>query len=312
MAEPPQVSVVTPTRDRWPLLANALRGALGQEGVAIEVIVIDDGSEDAAPLAAIADARVHIVRHERSRGVAAARNRGLSEARAPWVSFLDDDDLWSPRKLRAQMDAATSAGAAFAYASAIELDQNRQPIKPVAAPDAQSLTRALLQYNAIPAGASNVFARTSAVREAGGFDENLLHLADWDLWIRLALAHRGAACPDILVGYVQHPGSMRATYDRDVLGEFAYLADKHADHSREWGVELDRFGLCQWLATGHRHAGRRRDAARLYMRSAVEHRRPDNLIRGAAVLLGERVMRLAARSPDRPAVAAPDWLALYS
>ena len=95
----PEVSVVVPTRDRWELLSTcALPSATCQEGVAIEVIVVDDGSSDgtAAGLAALDDPRVLTVRHDRPRGVSAARNSGIRAARGTWLAFLDDDDLWAP------------------------------------------------------------------------------------------------------------------------------------------------------------------------------------------------------------------------
>src|SRR6476469_688180 len=78
----PEVSVVIPTRDRWWLLSMTVRGALGPEGVRHEVIVVDDGSRDETPdrLAAVGDHRLRVVRHEVSRGVAAARNSGIAEA----------------------------------------------------------------------------------------------------------------------------------------------------------------------------------------------------------------------------------------
>src|SRR5690348_6592887 len=71
-------SIVIPTRNRWPLLSTAaLPGALAQEDVSFEVIVVDDGSTDETPerleeLAA-RDPRLRVVRHERSHGVAQAR-----------------------------------------------------------------------------------------------------------------------------------------------------------------------------------------------------------------------------------------------
>jgi glycosyltransferase involved in cell wall biosynthesis len=90
---------VIPTRDRWPIFrAHALRSALAQEDVSLEVVVIDDGSTTPPP--GISDRRVRVLRNPVSRGVAEARNRGVADARAPWVAFLDDDDVWSPRKLR--------------------------------------------------------------------------------------------------------------------------------------------------------------------------------------------------------------------
>src|SRR5687767_3711622 len=87
--EHPEVTVVIPTRDRWELLARrGLRSALGQEEVRLEVVVVDDGSAEPAPASILRDERIRVVRHEASRGVPAARNRGITEASAPWTAFL--------------------------------------------------------------------------------------------------------------------------------------------------------------------------------------------------------------------------------
>src|SRR5919199_1938923 len=92
------VGVVIPTRDRWPLVRTALASALAQEGVGTRVVVVDDGSTDrtAQELGALKDGRVQVLRHDRPRGVSAARNHRLAQGSAPWVSFLDDDDVWAP------------------------------------------------------------------------------------------------------------------------------------------------------------------------------------------------------------------------
>ncbi len=101
----PAVTVVIPTRDRRELLLRTLDSVLRQEDVALDVVVVDDGGTDGS-----ADAvenlqlpNVRVLRHQRSRGVSAARNAGLRTVTAPWVAFVDDDDLWAPTKLRAQL-----------------------------------------------------------------------------------------------------------------------------------------------------------------------------------------------------------------
>ncbi|MBV8991348.1 MAG: glycosyltransferase family 2 protein, partial [Solirubrobacterales bacterium] len=85
-----------PTRNRWPFLSHTLASALAQESVSLEVVVVDDGSDDQTPerLPAVGDPRVRVFRHERGLGVARARNKGIEEARGAWIAFLDDDDTW--------------------------------------------------------------------------------------------------------------------------------------------------------------------------------------------------------------------------
>ena len=103
----PDVTVVIPTRNRWSLLRRTLGGALRQEDVDVKVIVVDAASTDATALelARLTDGRVRVFRNKEWRGVAAARNLAITQAAGTWMAFLDDDDLWAPRKLRSVLDA---------------------------------------------------------------------------------------------------------------------------------------------------------------------------------------------------------------
>ena len=107
------VSVIIPTHDRCERLRLALRSALAQRGVDVEVIVVDDGSSDGtrAFVEGLKDPRVRLVHNEVAMGESGARNRGISEAGRAWVAFLDDDDLWAPDKLASQLDALQDDGA---------------------------------------------------------------------------------------------------------------------------------------------------------------------------------------------------------
>ena len=314
------VSVVIPTRSRWRLLSRAaLPAALGQLDVEHEVIVVDDGSEDETPdrLAELAEPRLRIIRNSTARGVASARNAGIYAARGRWVSFLDDDDLWSPHKLRGQLDAAEAADAVFAYSAGAGLDAEHTFLFAVAQPDPAEITKALLRWNVIWCGCSNVIARADLVRELAGFDERLYQLADWDLWIRLALAGPAAAASEIAVGYVMHEESMLLTDRRDVFPEMDYLTDKHRASSDEYGVEFDRALFARWVARGHRLAGRRRLAALTYLRSAARNGDLGALPRAAGSLAPERLSELSkrlARSEQRSALRKlagpePPWIA---
>ncbi|HZB70976.1 MAG TPA: glycosyltransferase family A protein, partial [Acidimicrobiales bacterium] len=108
----PDISVVVPTRDRRHLLLRTLRSVRAQRDVDLEVIVVVDGSSDgsADAVRALGDERISVLCLPDRVGVAAARNVGLGSARAPWVAFLDDDDLWAPDKLAAQLDVAAGDG----------------------------------------------------------------------------------------------------------------------------------------------------------------------------------------------------------
>jgi len=118
---PPDVSVIIPTRDRWQLLLRSAGCALGQAGVALEVVIVDDGSITECPdLKVLRDRRVRMVRHTTSRGVSAARNTGMEVARGRWLAWLDDDDLWAPDKLAVQLGRIGTA--VIVYGAAVAVD----------------------------------------------------------------------------------------------------------------------------------------------------------------------------------------------
>jgi glycosyltransferase involved in cell wall biosynthesis len=321
MASAPEVTVVVPTHSRWDLLSTAaLPSALEQEDVDVEVIVVDDGSDDGTDrhLARLVDQRLRVVRHEKPRGVAVARNAGISAARGAWVAFLDDDDIWAPKKLRMQIDTAREANADFVFSASAALDLDRRFLYSLHLADPDRLVMQILRQNVIWAGSSNVIARSNLLRELGGFDESLFQLADWDLWIRLTLAGRAAVCPQILVGCVLQPRSMLLTDRRDVFWEMDYLVRKHRAASARHGVNFDLALFSRWVADGHLRAGRRRRAAKTYLRGAWTHRDIAAVPRAVAALLGEpafKVMKrlFLARTKPREArdIAEPPWLARW-
>lgn len=101
-----ELSVIIPTHNRAALVSRVVRAFLAEEGAGFEVIVVDDGSSDdtARRLGAIQDPRLRLLRQPNQK-LAAARNRGLEEARGEYVLFNDDDILPEPGFLQAHLEA---------------------------------------------------------------------------------------------------------------------------------------------------------------------------------------------------------------
>jgi glycosyltransferase involved in cell wall biosynthesis len=99
------LSAVIPTRNRARMVCEAVESALCQRHGEVEVIVVDDASTDdtANVLARSFASRICLVRLPQRRGAGAARNAGVRLASGELVAFLDDDDLWLPGKLDAEL-----------------------------------------------------------------------------------------------------------------------------------------------------------------------------------------------------------------
>ena len=292
------VTVVIPSRDRWQLLRTALASALAQRNVEVDVVVADDGSIDRTPneLRKLGDERVRVVRLERSEGVSAARNVGLAHVRAPWVAFLDDDDVWAPGHLAAMLDAVRDSGlererVGLVFSGHLDLDADRHVTDLSPAVPADSIHAGLQRMNVVGCP-SRVLLRTEAVRAVGGFDAQLSILADWDLWVRVVAGNEVVRCPELLVGYMHHAGNMHLDAER-FLAELATLREKHGWSRR--GSRDAVFGdlLPSYLAATYRTRGRRFTAALWYSRAFRARHDPRDLGRIAGVLLGERLIELS-------------------
>jgi len=198
MSDTPSVSVVIPAYNRADTIRTAIDSVLTQDHADLELIVVDDASTDgtARAVRAIDDPRLRLVSHATNRGAGAARNTGIAEARAPWIAFQDSDDEWLPRKLGRQMARLTAPGADFVagYCGMIVVGRHFQT--PDARPQVLYIPNARHRHVAgdilrASLGTSLVSNQTLVVRRdamerAGGFDETLPALIDWDCVLRLA------------------------------------------------------------------------------------------------------------------------------
>ncbi|MFI7636661.1 glycosyltransferase family 2 protein [Nonomuraea sp. NPDC049400] len=120
----PSVGVVIPTRgDRAALLREAVESALAQDYPGrLSVVVVADG---VAPVDVDVPPSVRVVSNARTPGLPGARNTGIAACDADLVAFCDDDDLWLPGKLAAQVRALRDRGGAFASCG-IEVEHVRE------------------------------------------------------------------------------------------------------------------------------------------------------------------------------------------
>ncbi len=211
----PTVSVVIPAFNAADTIGDALDSVATQGFRALEIIVVDDASTDgtadvagrwAARNSSFSPgrecgrqgSRVQVVRLDCNSGPAAARNRGVAEARGEWIAFLDADDAWLPWRLGCQVDMTHRCPDAVAFCGGLvpfgqgaecQAPGGSDPTgRPATQPAARRIPLEMLSvYN--PIATSTVLIKKDAVDGAGGFDERFRGPEDYDLWLRLAAKH---------------------------------------------------------------------------------------------------------------------------
>lgn len=253
----PQVSVVIPCRDAAPWLAECLASLRQQQGVELELLLVDDGSRDgSAQLALNAWAGVAWplrVLRSGGCGVSTARNLGWQAARYPLVAFLDADDLAFQDRLSRQAERlCRDRELMHVLCGWRRLDPSGRPlvdVRPWEEGAGFSLEEALRHKAVLP---SAWMLRREALVAVGGFDASLSQAEDVDLLLRLArIKAAGAWLEEVLCGYRVHPAAASQQLAQQVQG-LCYVVDRHLsdlpatqDHQR-LAAEV-RYGTRAWL-----------------------------------------------------------------
>ena len=181
------VSVIIPTFNRAHKITRAVASVLYQSFVDYEIVVVDDGSEDATPEAlSPLLSRIRCITHSRNLGVSAARNTGIRASTSPLIAFLDSDDYWLPGKLAAQVSFFSEHPEAVACQTeelwirrGIRVNPMKKHLKPSGEVFESSLKLCVVSPSAVA-------LRRSLLDEVGFFDEELPACEDYDLWLRIS------------------------------------------------------------------------------------------------------------------------------
>lgn len=231
------ISVVIPTYNDGPMLAEALGSVAAQTLRPREIIVVDDGSEPATAPEVIeafqeeTGLEIEYVRQENA-GPSAARNTGLRLARQEFIAYLDADDRWLPTHLERKLARLTErdAGYSTAYDGFVEFDHDTGRSLPTIATGSHDgpITAELLGMpGGIPAGMQFLLHRRRALVEVEGFDEALRVNEDFDLLLRLGKAgYRITGSGEPTVMRRVHPGSLTRLDPERTLAELERFLEK--------------------------------------------------------------------------------------
>ena len=193
------ISVILPFYNRSQTIRRALSSIYQQTLQPLEVIAIDDASNDGgSDIVEREFPEVRLLQHDENRGVSAARNTGIQCASGDWLAFLDSDDEWLPKKLEIQLQAVQQSCSEFKVVHSDEIwIRNGVRVNPHA--KHQKYGGYIFEH-CLPLCAispSCVVLHKEIFQQVGLFDEQLPACEDYDMWLRV--------CLDFPVCYVDQP-----------------------------------------------------------------------------------------------------------
>ena len=269
----PQISVIIPTKDRVDFIAEAIKSVLKQTYQDFEILIIDGSSTNAAHniIRNFTDARILYFPQIGKKSLAGARNQGISESHGQFIAFLDDDDLWMPRKLEKQVAVLRqneSYGLVYTSRSYV-MQSDGKVIGVYFRPTVDGCIYPQILEGNLVGNCNGVIARKKCF-ETELFDENLLALEDWDMWIRLGKKFSFKPIDEPLEVYRLHLKRMTRGYYQ-VLRATKIIFNKRSEdiHSSTNSYEASRcwhllLGLA-YLQSGYEATARKEYAIAIRM-----------------------------------------------
>lgn len=196
----PCVSVVMPAYNVQEYLGEAIRSVIEQTFGDFELIIVDDGSTDDSleVCKSFDDPRIRIV-HQLNRGLAGARNTGISEARGRYIALLDSDDRWLPEKLSLHViHLENNPDVGVSYCGSRFIDEKGNAMRLTQRPRLRNIgPETIFCRNPVGNGSAAVLRRSALDKvaflnpnDAGRtcwFDEEFRQSEDIELWLRLSV-----------------------------------------------------------------------------------------------------------------------------
>jgi len=284
----PQLSIIIPTYNRPDFLPHAVQSALGQTLKDIEVVVVDDASDDFPDLPD--DSRLRVIHLEQSRGGAGARNVGTEAARGRWISYLDDDDYLLPTMAEASLKAIQTCKMSppIAVISGLEKITPDGDVLKVRRPPKLSLkgNHFFLEQpepHSSYACKQTLVVERSVMLDIGGWDESFRSRVHSELFLRLNPVCTIVGIPDITYRHLSHhsdrvsgnPQLRQESFNRLIVKhhqafaahpqQFSRLVHRHGEISLEqrqikaavkafiWALRIEPTSTLRRLANGFKN-----------------------------------------------------------
>ena len=226
-------AVILTTRDRPALLADALRSVTEQSLAPLEVVIANDGEQPLElAVSSLGTLTVQVLQVDvRNPGGARNRAAAAAAARAPWLAFLDDDDVWLPDHLAGLAAVFASPAVHVAYRDCAVIREEIGPeggrIERERLVIAREWDDVVMRENDyVPPSATAV--RRTTFERLGGFDETFSCSEDWDFLLRAAQTATPIRVPGVTVEVRLRPtGNASAEAGAERRACLRRLADRH-------------------------------------------------------------------------------------
>lgn len=225
----PIVSVVIPCYNDKEYIAETLQSIRQQTFQDVEIIIVDDGSNQATKelLITLVSDKVRVITQE-NKGLSAARNIGFKEANGEFVLTIDSDDTVDPTFLEKALVILNKNKSIGAVSSHVSIFENDHQFIAIHTPNGGRVKDFLFDNNSV----SFALIRKQAWQEIGGYDEKMRNgFEDWEFWI--AITKKGweiAMIEQLLFNYRQKPVSMSKDAKENYReANLNYIYKKHQD-----------------------------------------------------------------------------------
>jgi glycosyltransferase involved in cell wall biosynthesis len=230
----PAVTIIVPVYNGSAYLRETLDSLLSQSFKSFELLVIDDGSTDGSAhiVSSMKDGRMRFIRQS-NRGLCDALNRGIEEARTPFIARNDQDDLSFPNRIARQIEVMNEhpdALALFAYYTKFGARRRWSNVDKYTVVVGDTMV-----YDPLRDGCmlgSTMFARTEALRMVNGFRRAFYPTDDWDLEFRLAEAGKVLILREPLVAYRFHTSANTYRTFAEMQQKASWVKDCHSRRMR--------------------------------------------------------------------------------
>lgn len=227
----PLVSVIIPAYNAEKFIQKTLESVLNQTYHNIEVLVVDDGSQDTTPeiVKSITqqDSRV-ILLQQKNAGVSAARNLAISKSRGEYIAPIDADDIWFPQNLekKVQCIVTSDINVGLVYSWSVYIDEEDSLTGGFVASPIEGKVYTTLVYQDFIGNASSCLIRRTCFDKIGVYnlqlkEGNTQGCEDFDLYIRIAEYYQFRVVTEFLVGYRKLTNSMSSDYT--TMAKFRYV-----------------------------------------------------------------------------------------